>query len=46
MGTANPGSRIVGAVQRKWIYVGKIAGTEVNEQDIKEYLKDIEDHDQ
>lgn len=32
---------IQGAIKRNWIYVGKIAGKEVTEENIAEFLKDV-----
>lgn len=37
--------KISGAIRRKWIYVGRILGNEVSEDDIKEYLSDLKDYD-
>lgn len=35
-------STIKGAIRRRWMYVGKIAGKEISEKDILTFLKDIE----
>lgn len=36
---------IKGATRRKWIYVGKIAGKEVSEEDIINYMGKIDEHE-
>lgn len=33
--------KIAGAIRRKWIYVGRIAGRDVSEKDIGDYLSDL-----
>lgn len=38
--------KIVGAVRRKYIYVGRITGRDVTEEDMKEYLKDLKNFKQ
>lgn len=37
--------KITGAIRRKWIYVGRILGSEVSEDDIKDYLSDLKNCD-
>lgn len=44
--TTNQNYPIQGAVRRRWIYVGKIAGKQVTEVDIKDFLKDVDGNDQ
>lgn len=38
---ASKSGKVSGAVRRKWIYVGRIAGKEVAEADIQDYLSDL-----
>lgn len=46
-GKSAPGSaKITGALQRKWMYVGRISGKDVSEEDIMDYLKQIDGHEQ
>ncbi|KAL3283016.1 hypothetical protein HHI36_006173, partial [Cryptolaemus montrouzieri] len=35
----------MGAAKKKWLYVGRIAGQEVLEDDLNEYLADLQDKD-
>ncbi|KAK9876173.1 hypothetical protein WA026_011290 [Henosepilachna vigintioctopunctata] len=37
----NPESKIRGALRRKWLYVGKIYGSNVTENDMKEFLRNM-----
>jgi hypothetical protein len=39
-------STILGALRRKWLYVGRIIGNEVSENDVKDYLQNIDCHDE
>jgi hypothetical protein len=39
-------STILGALRRKWLYVGRIIGNEVAENDVKDYLQNIDCHDE
>jgi hypothetical protein len=39
-------STILGALHRKWLYVGRIIGNEVSENDVKDYLQNIDCHDE
>lgn len=33
--------KVTGAIRRKWIYAGRIAGKDVTEEDIQDYLSDL-----
>nr|CAH7722974.1 unnamed protein product [Callosobruchus chinensis]CAH7757280.1 unnamed protein product [Callosobruchus chinensis] len=35
-------TKICGKIRRKWIYVGRITGRDVTEEDVRDYLKDLE----
>nr|CAH7760551.1 unnamed protein product [Callosobruchus chinensis] len=35
-------TKICGTIRRKWIYVGRITGRDVTEEDVRDYLKDLE----
>jgi hypothetical protein len=39
-------STILGPLRRKWLYVGRIIGNEVSENDVKDYLQNIDCHDE
>jgi hypothetical protein len=46
-GKAAPKSSIIlGALLRKWLYIGRIIGNEVSENDVKDYLQNIDCHDE
>ncbi|KAL3268266.1 hypothetical protein HHI36_007390, partial [Cryptolaemus montrouzieri] len=33
------------AYKRRWLYVGKMVGQDVSENDVKSYLGDLKEHD-
>lgn len=44
--TTDQNTTIQGAIRRRWMYVGRISGKDVTEQDISAFLKDVEGHEQ
>lgn len=40
-GDSGKSNKISGAVRRKWVYVGRVAGKDVSAEDIKEYMQDL-----
>lgn len=38
----NTNAKVRGAIRRKWIYVGRISGANISEDDIKDYMADLQ----
>lgn len=44
-GISSTDAKIKGAIRRKWLYVGKVAGKDVAEADIKHFLSNLNGHE-